>query len=147
MATNVDLRGLSARTDPRNVSNTMRHNLTFSDVGLANGVAIGPDALPQNAFIIGCWVEIVQAFNAGTTNTLTVGTNSPAYNNIVAVGDIAGNGTATIAASVTAVARPLGRSLTAAGDVPVFIKFVQTGTPANTGQAIVVIEFEGGWTT
>ena len=147
MATNVDLRGLSPRQDPRNVTNTMRKTVNFGDAGIGSGVLIGPDALPQGAFITGVWVEIVAAFNAGTTNTLTVGTNSSSFNNIVASADLPGNGGASITTGVTAVGRALGRSLTSAADVQVSIKYVQTGGAATTGQAIVVIEFEGGWST
>ncbi len=142
MATNVDLRGLSARQDPRNVSNTIRKTVNFNDVGIGTGVAIGPDALPQGAFILGVWVEIVTVFNAVTTNVLTVGTNAASYNNIVNAGDV--NETAT---GVTQVTRGLGRSLAAAGDTQVFVMYTQSGTAATTGQAVIVIEFEGGWST
>jgi hypothetical protein len=37
--------------------------------------------------------------------------------------------------------------LTAAGETPVYAKYTQTGTAATTGQAVVVIEYEGGWTS
>ena len=140
MATNVDYRGLSARQDPRNVSNTLRRTVNYSDAGIASGIAIGPDALPLGAFIMGVWVEIVTAFNGGT-DVLTVGTNSTSYNNIVAAVDV--NETAT---GVTQVTRALGRSIAASADVAVFIKYTTAGT-ATTGQAVVVIEYEGGWTT
>ncbi len=142
MATNVDLRGLSARQDPRNVSNTIRKTVNFNDTGIGTGVAIGPDALPQGAFILGVWVEIVTVFNAVTTNVLTVGTNATSYNNIVNAGDV--NEAAT---GVTMVTRGLGRSLAAAADTQVFVMYTQTGTAATTGQAVIVIEFEGGWST
>ena len=39
------------------------------------------------------------------------------------------------------------RALTAAGDVTPYVLYAQTGGAATTGQAIIVIEFEGGWTT
>jgi hypothetical protein len=147
MATNTDLRGLSARQDPRNVSNTMRKTVNFGDVGISTGIAIGPDALPLGAFITDAWVEVVTAFNAGTTNTLTVGTNSPNYNNIVASGDLPGNGTASLSTGVSRVGRGTGRSLAATADTQVFVKYAQTGAAATAGQAVVVIEYEGGWST
>jgi hypothetical protein len=147
MATNVDYRGLSPRQDPRNVPNTLRKTVNFGDAGISTGVLIGPDALPQGAFITGVWVEVVTAFNAGTTNTLTVGTNSPNFNNIVASADLPGNGTASLSTGVTQVTRGLGRSLASAADTQVSIKYAQTGTAATTGQAVVVIEYEGGWST
>jgi hypothetical protein len=145
MATNVDLRGLSPRQDPRNVTNTLRRTVNFNDAGISTGVAIGPDALPQGAFITGVFVEVITAFNAGTTNTLTVGTVSTAYNNIVASADLPGNGSSSLTVGTTMVTRGLGRSLANAADVQVFIKYVQTGGAATTGKADVVIEYEGGF--
>jgi hypothetical protein len=120
----------------------MRKTVNWNDVGIGTGVVFGPDALPQGAFILGVWVEIVTAFNAGTTNVLTVGTNATSYNNIVNAGDV--NEAAT---GVTVVTRGWGRSLTAAADVDVFVMYTQTGGAATTGQAVIVIEFEGGWST
>lgn len=146
MASNVDVRGLSARQDPRNVTNTMRKTVNFGDAGISSGVKIGPDALPQGAFITGVWVEIVTAFNAGTTNNLTVGTNASSFNNIVAAADIAGGGSNNIPTGVNIVGRGLGRSIAASADTNVTVMYTQTGTAATTGQAVVVIEFEGGWT-
>ncbi len=136
--------GTAARQDPRQVTNTLKLTVNFGDTGISTGIGFS-NFLPQSAFITGVWVEVVTAFNAATTNTLTVGTVSTAYNNIVATADLAGNGTASIATGVTQVTRGLGRSLTAAADIQPFVKYVQTGTAATTGQAIVVIEFEGGF--
>lgn len=147
MATNVDLRGLSARQDPRNVVNTFRKTVNFGDSGISTGVAIGPDALPSGAFITNVIVEIVTPFNAVTTNTLTVGTNSTSYNNIVSSADLTGNGSSSLGTQVTQVTRGLGRALAASADTQVFVKYAQTGTAATTGQAVIVIEFEGGWST
>lgn len=133
--------GTNARQDPRQVANTLKKTVNFNDPGIAAGVAFD-NPLPQNAFILRVLVEIVALFNAGTTNVLTVGTVGATYNNIVAAADV--NEGAT---GVYDVTRGLGRALTAAADVNVFAQYVQTGTAATTGQAIIVIEFEGGWTT
>lgn len=142
MATNTA--GTSARRDPRNLTNTLKLTVNFNDTGVSSGIAFA-NQLPAGAFITGVWVEVVTAFNAATTNTLTVGTNSTSFNNIVASADLVGNGSSSLGAQVTQVTRGLGRSLTAAADIAVSAKYVQTGTAATTGQAIIVIEFEGGW--
>jgi hypothetical protein len=135
MATGV--LGTAARQDPRQVSNTLKKTVNWNDN--ASGVA-SPMAnyLPQGAFITLVLVEVVTAFN-GTGPTLTVGTNPTTYNNIVAAADVTWT-----AAAVTPVTRGLGRSLTAAGDVLPQVVYSATGAPS-AGQAIVVIEFEGGW--
>jgi hypothetical protein len=98
--------------------------------------------LPRAAFILNVMTEIVTAFNAVTTNVYTVGTVGAAYNNIVAAGDIN-----PALAGVYTATRGLGRSLTAAAAVLPYAKYTQTGTAATQGQAITVIEFEGGWSS
>lgn len=133
--------GVVPRQDPRQVSNTLKKTINYNDVGIANGVPF-ENWLPQNAFITLVLCEIVVAFNAATTNVLTVGTNVGVYDNIINAGDVNEG-----AVAVTNVVRALGRSLTAAGNVRPFAKYTQTGAAATAGQAIVLIEFEGGWAT
>lgn len=142
MATNTA--GTSARQDPRNVTNTLKLTVNFGDTGISTGIAMA-NFLPQGAFITNVMVEIVTAFNAATTNTLTVGTNSTAYNNLMSSADGAGNGSASLGTQVIVPTRGFGRSITAAADIQPFVKYAQTGTAATTGQAIVVIEYEGGF--
>lgn len=136
MATGV--LGTAARQDPRQVSNTLKKTVNWNDN--ASGVA-APMAnyLPMGAFITLCQVEVVTVFN-GTTPTISVGTNATTYNNIVAAGDVTWT-----AAAVTPVTRGLGRSLTAAGDVLPQVVYSNAGGSPSTGQAIILIEFEGGW--
>lgn len=133
--------GTNARQDPRQVVNTLKKTVNFNDAGIAAGLAFD-NPLPQNAFIMRVLVEIVVAFNAVTTNVLTVGTVGATYNNMVNAGDVN-----EAVVGVYDVTRALGRSLTAAGDVLPYAQYTQTGTAATTGQAIVLIAFEGGWTT
>lgn len=133
--------GTNARQDPRQVVNTLKKTVNYNDAGIAAGLAMD-NPLPQNAFIMRVLVEIVAVFNAITTNVMTVGTVGPTYNNIVNAGDIN-----EAVLGVYDVTRALGRSLTAAGDVTVFVQYTQTGTAASAGQAIVLIAFEGGWIT
>jgi hypothetical protein len=136
MTTNVI--GTPARQDPRQVTNTLKHTINFNDFGIASGNPFA-NFIPQGAFITGVWVEIVTPFNGGT-NVLTVGSNSPAFNNIVASGDVNAG-----VVGVTPVARALGRGVTALADQQVFATYTQTGAAATAGQAIVVIQYEGGF--
>ena len=137
MATNV--LGTAARQDPRQVSNTLKKTINWNDA--ASGVAMPfANYLPMGAFITGVWIEVPVAFT-GTTPTITVGTNAGSWNNIVAAGDATWTGTVIPA---NTQGRALGRSLTAAADVLPYAVWTATGSPG-AGQAIVVIEFEGGW--
>jgi hypothetical protein len=130
--------GTAARQDPRQVTNTMKKTINFNDA--ATGVAVPfANYLPQGAYLTGVWVEVVTAFN-GTTPTVTVGISGGAANSIVAAADV----TWTAAAPAINIARALGRALTAAADVLPTATWNATGAPT-TGQAIVVLEFEGGW--
>ena len=137
MATGV--LGTAARQDPRQVSNTLKKTINWNDA--ATGVAVPfANYLPAGAYIITVSVEVVVGFN-GTTPTVTVGTVGPPYVNIVAAADV--TWTAPTVPPVV-VSRGTGRSLTAAGDVLPLAQWNATGAPS-AGQAIVVIEFEGGW--
>jgi hypothetical protein len=108
--------------------------VNFSDTGVATGIQIG--TLPQGAYITsGSSVEVVTAFNAGTTNVFTVGTVLATANNIFAAADVT-EATPGVYAIVLA---NQGRAAAAAGDVPIYVKYTQTGTAATTGQAVVVI--------
>lgn len=131
--------GVAARQDPRQVANTLKKTVNFNDTGISTGVAF-ENYLPQSAFIMRVLVEVVTAFNAGTTNVLTAGTVGAAYNNIVSAADAN-----EAVVGVYDVTRGIGRGLTAAGNVLPFAMYTQTGTAATTGQAIILIEFEGGW--
>lgn len=139
MATNVA--GVSARQDPRQVCNTLKMTVNFNDIGIATGLPF-PFFVPQAAFLLGVYVEIVTVFNGGT-NVLTVGSNSPTFNNLVTAADV--NEGATGVTLVTANAGDRGRSLTAAGPVQFFAMYVQTGGAATTGQAIILLHYEGGF--
>lgn len=133
--------GTNARQDPRQVLNTLKKTVNFNDAGIASGVPFD-NYLPQNAFIENVLTEVVVAFNAATTNVLTAGTNGPNYDNIVGTADV---NEALAGIYVSVVGR--GRSLTAAGDVLPYARYTQTGAVATTGQAIIVLFYEGGWTT
>lgn len=141
MATNVTPAFPPSRRDPRQLVNTLKLTMNFNDTNVSTGELFA-NSLPQGAFILDVDVEVVIAFNAGTTNVLTVGTNTASFNNLVASGDV--NPAAT---GETRVSRGRGRSITNAGDTSVYATYTQTGTSATTGQAIVVVTFEGGWSS
>jgi hypothetical protein len=127
-----------ARNDPRQVANTLVKTVNYNDAGISTGVAFD-NSLPVAARIISVTVEIITAFNAGTTNVLTTGTNSTTYNNIVAAADVNEAAIAT-----TRVDRGLGGSIARAAEIAVYAVYMQTGTAATAGKAEIVIVYEGG---
>lgn len=141
MATNTAAVLPPDRRDPRQVLNTLKKTVNFNDAGISSGLAFA-NSLPLGAFITGTWVAIVTAFNAVTTNVLTVGTNSTTYNNLVAAADV---DEATIA--TTQVLRGIGPTIAASAAITPYVKYTQTGTAATAGQAVVLITYEGGWSS
>lgn len=138
MPTNTAALVPAPRQDPRQVANTLKKRVQYNTPGIASGVAFD-NSLPQGAVIIDVLVEIIAAFNAGTTNVLTVGTNASTYNNLVAAGDVNEAAVAT-----TRVERGIGGSILRSADLTPKIAFAETGTAATTGDAEVTIVYEGG---
>jgi hypothetical protein len=139
LALNLDqTRNFPARALSTQQTHFYRIVVNFNDPNIATAQKFG--TLPAVSFITNVFVEVATAFNAGTTNTLTIGTTTAA-NEIVATGDLTGNGTSSLSTQVSRVTRGFGRGLTAAGDTLLYAKYTQTGTAATTGQAYVVIEY------
>jgi hypothetical protein len=150
MATNTA--GSQARQDPRQVSNTIRFEFNFSGSvgGIVQGVGKQIGVLPAGAYITLVQLEIVTAFNAGTTNPITVGSNASSWNNIMAAGDNT-PGTPGVYAPALAATK-FGRGVTgyvpggsAGADTPIFLMYAPTGAAATTGVGVFLLEFEGGF--
>lgn len=110
-----------------------RVTVNFNDANIASGVQFG--MIPQNSEIVDVQVDVVTAFNAVTTNVLTIGTTSNA-NELVSGADVD-----ETTVGVTKVTRGYGRSLTSAGDTGLWAKYTQTGTAATAGQATFTIAY------
>ena len=86
--------------------------------------------IPAGAVVIGCIVDVITAFNAGTTNVLTVGTAAD-DDHYVAAGDVDES-----AAGGTLVA---DKSEVVSADTAVYAKYTQSGTAATAGKARVTV--------
>ena len=127
--------GSTARKNALQLVHYLRFTLNYGDSGIASGV--GKQWLPAGALIIGSDVYVGAAFNAGTTNVVTVGTNATAYNNIIGSADV---DETTVA--LTKGIKPTGTALgPLATDTQVFAMYAQTGTAATAGTATVVISY------
>lgn len=125
-----------ARSRHEQLVHYFRKTVNFDDGLIATPTTAGPfGRLPANAQILAVQVEIVTAFNAVTTNVLTVGTSTTA-NEIVAAGDVD-----ETAVGVTDVLRGRGTALTAAAEVNLYAKYTQSGTAATAGKANIVITY------
>jgi len=92
--------------------------------------AVDLDTLAVGDVVIKCWAQVVTAFNAGTTNVLTVGDGTTA-NKYLAAADVT-EGTPGV--YPTGGAGPFAAE-TAAGTLRA--TYAQTGTAATTGSARV----------
>jgi hypothetical protein len=108
-------------------------DINFNDTGAATGIATGK-YLPIGGIITGTDVSVNTAFNAATTNVLTIGLNGTTANNIVAT--VAA--TAGLVQNLAPTGTALGK-LTA--DSQVYVKYAQTGTAATTGNATFIIKY------
>lgn len=133
MATNVP--GNTARDNVEQQTSYFRKTLNFADAAtFANGLPF--EILPAGALVVGSSVDVSQAFNAGTLNDITVGTNPTAYDNILT--------SAQIVASTQGVKRNLPPTLRVdqvTQPTMVYLKTNLTGTAATAGQVTIVIEF------
>lgn len=137
MTTNTAQVSPATRQDPRQVVNTLRKTFNFNDAGIATGVAFD-NSIPEAAFILTLDVEIVVAFDG--TPTFTVGTNSTSYNDLASSADV----TATVI-GVYGATRGKGRSIAASAAKTPYAKLAATSP--TVGQAVVVMTFDGGWST
>jgi hypothetical protein len=102
-------------------------------VTATNGVPIG--ALEAGTIPLGCDVTIETAFNAGTTNTMDIGSSSTPAGLAP---------TASVLPAATGFKQNLTGTLTGiplAANTIIFVKYAQTGTAATTGKAHIVLKF------
>ena len=110
-----------------------RRSVAFNtvEIGTAGKVPLG--TLPSGAIVTGALVKVTEAFNAATTNVLTVGTAAD-DDAIITATDVDETDVDT---TVTFAAYGYYVSV----DTPLFIKYTQTGTAATTGAVTVILFF------
>lgn len=106
--------------------------INYNDTGIAAGVILG--YLPAGSQVVGAAIRINTAFNAATTNVLTIGeTGDAGIDNIMDADDFTAEGTPgnyLVSALAPGYAPP-------AADKEIRVAYNQTGTAATTGQAVV----------
>ena len=116
--------------------NYYRLTINFNDQNIGLAQMFG--ALPANAYILSIDADVTTAFNAGTTNVVTIGTTKANSNEIVASGITAG--TPGIYHLTTAAGLGLAVT-TGTSPVTLFAKYAQTGTAATAGAVTIIIAF------
>jgi hypothetical protein len=127
--------GTTARRSSLQMVHYLRFDVNYNDTSISTGVP--KQTLPAGAIITSTSVLVTTTFNAQTTNVLTVGTNGTTANNMVASGDV-DETTAALTNAIKPTSAALGKL---AADVPVYVKFTQTGTAATQGAATVIVHY------
>ena len=123
-----------ARNDGSQNVHFIGRDITYGTVGIGTADTVKVGRIPAGSFLIAAYVRVTTAFNAATTNVLTVGANATANTDIVAAGEL--NEGAT---GVTVVLT--GSALTFASDTDIYVRYTQTGTAATAGAATIVITY------
>ena len=123
-----------ARDTGMQVTHFLRKTVNYNDTNIATADKVKVGTLPAGAFMVKALVRVDTVFNAASTNVLVVGTSGGSDADIVASGDVN-------EASAQTFVCTTGNGLSLTSDTDIFAKYTQTGTPATTGKATIVIEY------
>lgn len=111
----------------------IRKRVNWNDNGIAAGVVAG--TFPAGAMVIGAHARVNVAFNAATTNVVTMGTTPTGGEILTSATIVAGTLGYKSANTGTAF------SAVFATDTDVYVSFTQSGTAATTGQADLIVVY------
>lgn len=126
--------GTNARDVMMPVTQHLAFVLNYNTTGASSGIQIG--TIPANAVILSWRTRVLTAFNAGTTNPITIG--------ITATGaEIAASASVTsgTAGDYTGAPAASGGWAQFSSDQAVYTSYIPTGTAATAGKAIVTISY------
>lgn len=132
MATGV--LGTQARDVMMPVTQHLAFVLNYNTTGASSGVLIG--TIPANAVILNWRVRVLTAFNAGTTNPITIGVTATGAE-VAASASI----TSGTAGDYTGAPAAAGGWTQFSADQAVYAAYIPTGTAASAGKAIVSISY------
>lgn len=124
----------TARNDGSQNVHFIGKDIAFNTVGIGTADTVKVGRIPAGSRLGPTQVHVVTAFNAATTNVLTVGSNASSDNNIVAAAEV-DEGTA----GTTIVAT--GCALAFSSDTDIYVRYTQSGTAATAGAATILIPY------
>jgi len=123
-----------ARNDGSQNVHFIGKDITYATVGIGTADTVKVGRIPAGSLLLAAYVRVTTAFNAATTNVLTVGQNATANTDIVAAGELNEGATGTTVVLT-------GAALTFANDTDIYVRYTQTGTAATAGAASIVITY------
>jgi hypothetical protein len=124
--------GQPARDISFGVCQAIVKTVAFNTLGIGTADTVKVGTLPSGAQIVELHRSRDAAFNAATTNVLTVGTAPSANTDVVADADVT-------RARCRHHVGTRGCDLAFSADTPIYAKYTQTGTAATTGAALITI--------
>jgi len=124
----------AARDVKMPVSQVISYVLNYNTTGASSGVKIG--TIPANAVVQSWRATVETAFNAGTTNPITIGTTATGAE-IAAAASITSGTAGSYTGSPAAAAG--WKQQTA--DQAVYCSYIPTGAAASAGKAIIVLHY------
>lgn len=123
-----------ARNDGSQNVHFIGKDIAYNTVGIGTADTVKVGRIPAGSMLCNARVRITTAFNAATTNVLTVGQNASANTDIVAAGEL-NEGVTGMTVVLT------GAALSFANDTDIYVRYTQTGTAATTGAATIIITY------
>lgn len=124
--------GQGARDISYGVVQAITASVAYNTLNISTADTVKVGTLPAGAQIVCSIVRVSTAFNAATTNVLTVGTSSGSNADIVSAADT----DETVAATTIGYR---GCDLGFTSDTAIYAKYTQTGTAATAGVARITI--------
>jgi hypothetical protein len=119
----------------------LRATVNFNDPTISSG--IWAFTLPNAAYILAVDADVTTAFNATSTNTISIGA-TPTGTDFLAATSVTSAGVQHLTSAAGLGLAATGNTalqLAINGAIPVFFRYVQTGTAATAGQATFVITY------
>jgi hypothetical protein len=136
---NDQTRNFSSRSANQKIT-YWRLTINWNDPNISTGQQFG--AMSANTYIVFIDAYVTTAFNAGTTNVITLGTTKASANELVASGITAGTPGVYHLTSAAGLGLAVSENGTWLGVLmPLFAKYAQTGTAATAGSVTIVIGF------
>jgi hypothetical protein len=132
--------GSTARVTQYQVAHFVRATILYNQANVANGIVVG--TIPAGARITSVDVSVETAQNAGTTNTVSVGT-AVSTNGVIAAYTAPTNLVNAAAAGAAAFTKtnPTSPNQIAATDLAIIASLAQTGTAATAGSVTVWVTY------
>lgn len=123
-----------ARNDGSQNVHFIGKDVTYNTTGIGTADTVKVGRIPAGSRLMPVQVTVTTAFNAATTNVLTVGSNATANTNMVSASDVTEGSAGTVIVGT-------GCDLAFTSDTDIYVRYTQSGTAATAGAATILIPY------